>query len=60
MSSIVNRKTKEGGKDRYSCKEVGSEAKSQGSSHFDGFHIFLMLEMRSNTKSKGRVIDPEF
>lgn len=41
-------------KDRYRCKAVGSDPKSLGSSRFGGFHIFLMLKMRSYTKSKGR------
>ena len=55
LQHITNRKTKE---------DTGAEGWVQrqkpGSSHSDGFHIFLMLEMRSNTKSKGRVIELEF
>lgn len=52
LHRITNRKTTE---------DTGAEGWVQrqkpGSSHSDGFHIFLMLERRSNTKRKGRVIE---
>ena len=55
LHHITNRKTKE---------DIGAEGWVQrqkpGSSHSDGFHIFPMLEMRSNTNRKGRVIELGF
>ena len=55
LHHITNRKTKE---------DTGAEGWVQrqkpGSSHSDGFHIFPMLEMRSNTNRKGRVIELGF